>query len=854
MPKEGRLTWPGLYPRVQRAADLGVIKDGTNGPTNHRYLTPGLRYHQNMRRYDFGVTNVHLKLVESRFLVSVGRQRINMNEQSDRRSGWIDNFSRHLSTHDEVPYTRTAVQPLLPLLQHMTARIRSDTSLTDLLSVLAESTCEAISTEVALVRVFDPEQKNLSVQGLFGVPAHLVGNVLGERTATNELFEELRPGSLITFTPDRPLVLQHASNLVTSEFQEMQALGAKHILVLPLFHHGRLLGRLDLLRTRDEAFSVEDGSIANIFGTLIAGAIYGLTQDDTGERYNSIIEASFAFQRSIEPLANVGEMFQNVVEALREIVPCDRCYGLLWDESLREFSPAAVSGAGRDIVDRLKEVSFVPSSIPALEKTLQSDEPLVIRDAARDVLLPSSVTIALNLNSIVIVPLRARQQEIIGAVILDRSGADSDFSDRDIAVVSTIAPYSALMIENALLYEEVKRSSDRLALVNDIGIELASLTTLTSLFRQVHLHVASVMTANRFCLGLLLPDGRSIEYHYAVDDQVVKQPVTIDLDDGPLGRCIREKRPLLMNGRALDDKQDWFPPDKEISASESMLAAPITVGQHAIGVISAQSDSYGCYSKHDLDLLGTIGIQTGVAIENARVYSLAQERGERRAYLLDQMITRQEAERKTIADDIHNDTLQTLATCLYSIDLISRRANQLSPEETQDELCGVRDNLAENIDRLRHIIFQIRPSTLDILGLEPALREHAKYVQQDTGIDISLAVSLPERPSNDMETAIYRIVQETIHLVRVRGGVQHIVVRIRQKGTSIIVTVADDGRAPENQDAEDKESSEAAISESAFSLFALRERVELAGGQVKTASLPTGGSTLQIILPNRSTS
>ena len=84
---------------------------------------------------------------------------------------------------------------------------------------------------------------------------------------------------------------------------------------------------------------------------------------------------------------------------------------------------------------------------------------------------------------------------------------------------------------------------------------------------------------------------------------------------------------------------------------------------------------------------------------------------------------------------------------------------------------------------LRHIIFQIRPSTLDILGLEPALREHAKYVQQDTGIEISLAVNLPERPSNDMETAIYRIVQETIHLVRGRPGVQHIVVRIRQKGT-----------------------------------------------------------------------
>ncbi len=775
-----------------------------------------------------------------------------MNDQPDRRAGWIDNLSRHLSHQDDLNESNTDSPSLLPLLQHVSARIRAESSPGELLSTLATATCKAVSTEVALVRVFDPEQKNLSTQGLHGVPPHRVGSLLGERTAATELFQGLRPGSLITFTPDRPLVLQHASDLVSAEFQELQSLGAQHILVLPLYHLGRLLGRLDLLRTRDEAFTVEDGSLANVFGTLVAAAIYGLTQADSGERYNRIVEASFAFQRSIEPLANVGEMFQNVVEALRNIVTCDRCYGLLWNDSRREFSPMAVSGAERGTVDRLKQVAFVPSAVPALDQVLLNDEPLVIRNASKSDLLPASITSALNLNSTVVVPLRARQREVIGAVILDRSGADSEFDDRDLAIVSTIAPYSALMIENALLYEEVKRGSDRLALVNDIGIELASLTNVTSLFQQVHLHVASVLTANRFCLGLLLPDGRSIEYHYAVDDEIATDPVTIELDDGPLARCIRDKHPILINCREPYDKQNWFPPASGITPSESMVAAPIIVGQRVIGVISAQSDSRGGYSRHDLDLLGTIGMQTGVAIENARVYSLAQERGERRAYLLDQMISRQEAERKTIADDIHNDTLQTLASLLYSIDLISRRSNQLSPEQTQTELWGVRDNLAQNIDRLRHIIFQIRPSTLDILGLEPALREHAKYVQQDTGIEISLAVSLPERPTNDMETAIYRIVQETIHLVRGRQDVHHIVVRIRQKGPAIIVTIADDGKGQKTEETVQAEPSAAEMSEPEFSVIALRERVELAGGQVRTASLPTGGSTIQIILPNRS--
>ncbi|HEX3722474.1 MAG TPA: GAF domain-containing protein [Nitrolancea sp.] len=775
-----------------------------------------------------------------------------MSELPDRRPAWIDNLTRHWSQEDVLAQNRPERRSLLPILQHMTTRIRSHSTMDEILTSLAASACEALDCDIALIRVFDSEHMTLTLLGSHGVPQHLLGDLANAQTNASEQFAELRPGALISYTPYRPLVLQNSSEVISAEFQEMQNVGGLHILVLPLFHHGHLLGRLDLLRTHDERFDVEDGALANILGTLIAGAIYGVNQDDSGERYNRIIDDSFAFQQSIEPLANVGEMFQNVVEATRNIVGCDRCYGLLWAESRREFSPVAVSGAERSLVDRLKTLSFAPKTIPALDQILRDDEPLVIADAGKDRRLPAAVTTALNLNSTLIVPLRGRQRALIGVIMLDRSGPESQFSERDLSLVGIIGPHSAMMIENALLYEEVKRASDRLALVNDIGIELATLTNINSLFHQVQLHVASVLTADRFCIGLLLPDGASIEYHYAIDDVIAEQPVTLKLHNGPLARAMHDQKPILINKRESRDKRDWFPPEGGIDPSQSMLAAPIIVGNRAIGVISTQSNAHSAYTKHDLDLLATVGAQTGVAIENARIYSLAQERGERRAYLLDQMITRQEAERKTIADDIHNDTLQTLASCLYSIDFISRRANQLSPEETQQELCTVRDNLAQNIDRLRHIIFQIRPSTLDILGLEPALREHAKYVQREATIDISLAVSLPERLSNDMETAVYRIVQETIHLVRARPNVTHIVVRIRQKGPSIIVTVADDGQDQGGDDSIGRASDRQAITESEFSLIALRERVELAGGQVKTASLPTGGSTLQIILPNRS--
>lgn len=770
----------------------------------------------------------------------------------DRRPGWIDNITRHWTQEDEPGTARPESADLLPILQRMSNRIRSDADLDDLLPELAEATGEALACEITLIRLFNADRKQLTLRGMFGVPAPRKTDLSDGPTTASDAFTNLRPGALLSFTPYRPLVLQNGSDVISAEYGELQRLGARHILVLPLFQHGHLLGRIDLLRTRDEPFSVVDGRVASVLGTMIAGAIFGAKQDETGEQYSRIIDASFVFQQSIEPLATVGEMFQNVVEATRNVVTCDRCYGLLWTDARREFAPVAVSGGERTLVDRLKTLTFSPKTIPALDQILRDDEPLLIANAKKDSRMPAAVARALDLNSTLIVPLRGRQRTLIGVMMLDRSSDGGQFNDRDLTLVEIIGSHSAMMLENALLYEEVRRASDRLALVNDIGIELASLTNITSLFRQVQLHVASVLTADRFCIGLLLPDGASIEYHYAIGDTIAEHPVTLKLHNGPLARSMHDKRPVLINKRESRDKRDWFPPASGIDPSRSMLGAPIIVGNRAIGVISTQSETNNSYTKHDLDLLATVGAQTGVAIENARVYSLAQERGERRAYLLDQMITRQEAERKTIADDIHNDTLQTLASCLYSIDFISRRVTDLTPEETQQELWTVRDNLAQNIDRLRQIIFQIRPSTLDILGLEPALREHIKYVQRDSQIEISLAVNLPERLSTDMETAVYRIVQETIHLVRARPDVSQVVVRIRQRGTSIMVTVADDGQDHEATAASALAAGSGALTESEFSLIALRERVELAGGQVKTASLPSGGSTLQIILPNRS--
>ena len=236
------------------------------------------------------------------------------------RSGWIDTITRR-SRIGEAGGDVSERSDQFEMLQRMTAKLRSSAPLTELLNDLASTVCDALGADIALVRVLDPEQERMSVQGSHGVPPHLLGRILGERTRTTPAFRSLRPGTLISYTDDRPLVLQHADLVETSEVQALMDLGAAHLLILPLHQRGELVGRLDLLRRQGTLFNAAEGQQAVALATLVAAAAAGPSQQDAGERYDRIIEASFVFQQSIVPLANVGEMLQSIVEAATDVIP-----------------------------------------------------------------------------------------------------------------------------------------------------------------------------------------------------------------------------------------------------------------------------------------------------------------------------------------------------------------------------------------------------------------------------------------------------------------------------------------------------------------------------------------------------
>jgi signal transduction histidine kinase len=139
------------------------------------------------------------------------------------------------------------------------------------------------------------------------------------------------------------------------------------------------------------------------------------------------------------------------------------------------------------------------------------------------------------------------------------------------------------------------------------------------------------------------------------------------------------------------------------------------------------------------------------------------------------------------------------------------------------------------------LIADLRPATLDRLGLEAALETLAA---RSRGLGLEVSVSFaplhgPGRYAPDLETAIYRIVQEALTNARTHGGAQHAGVRVEESGDTIRVSVQDDGRG-----------FDPTAPSGGFGLVGMRERAGLLAGTVDVDSTPGAGATVTAVLPS----
>jgi len=209
---------------------------------------------------------------------------------------------------------------------------------------------------------------------------------------------------------------------------------------------------------------------------------------------------------------------------------------------------------------------------------------------------------------------------------------------------------------------------------------------------------------------------------------------------------------------------------------------------------------------------------------------------EQRAYA-SHLVTVQEAERRTLAQDLHDDPVQTLTYLVRMLESLSedpRLPPDLAPLVLRDgELA------AEVVDALRTVIHGLRPPVLDDFGAAAALRQLVAEVRNRHGISVRLQVSGdPVRLSDRSELAVYRVAQEALSNVVRHSGATHTRVCLHF-GEQVVLTVMDDGCGIPASGVT------AAGSGGGLGLIGMRERVSLVGGRLEVQARKPHGTLVR---------
>jgi signal transduction histidine kinase len=363
----------------------------------------------------------------------------------------------------------------------------------------------------------------------------------------------------------------------------------------------------------------------------------------------------------------------------------------------------------------------------------------------------------------------------------------------------------------------------------EAGIAITSELSLDAVL-QTLVRIAAELTDARYsALGVIDRTGLELERFvtHGLDERDRTAIGDLPHGRGILGVLIQDARPLRLDDLTRDSRSVGFPPNHP--PMRSFLGVPVMTRGVAFGnLYLAEKQAAGGFTAEDEEISTLLAAQAAVAIVNA---GSVQRDALRRA------VQAQEAERRRLARELHDETGQALTSILLGLSAVERAESVEAARAAAGEL---RDLVVETLQNVRRLAVELRPSALDDFGLEPALRRLGQTVREGRELDVQVEARLGKgRLPADVETALYRIVQEALTNVVKHASAAHVSVVLTRKPGSVVVVIEDDGRGFDPaESAADR-----------LGLLGMHERVQLLDGSLQLEAAPGSGTTLIVELP-----
>ena len=223
---------------------------------------------------------------------------------------------------------------------------------------------------------------------------------------------------------------------------------------------------------------------------------------------------------------------------------------------------------------------------------------------------------------------------------------------------------------------------------------------------------------------------------------------------------------------------------------------------------------------------------------------IEQERQQERELYIQKSLVAQEEERRRIVKELHDETIQDLVALAYVADALFEDSLE-GDGRLAAKASSIKDTSLRVVQELRRISSDLRPSTLDHLGLVPSLRTLAERTGDEADIPTRLTVEgVPQRLDKQSETAIFRIVQEGLNNIRKHSGASEAWVSLEFRPGLLRLAISDNGHGFNPRVQMDRLASEGHLG-----LLGIRERATALGGSLKIQSRRLTGTTLNLIIP-----
>jgi signal transduction histidine kinase len=400
------------------------------------------------------------------------------------------------------------------------------------------------------------------------------------------------------------------------------------------------------------------------------------------------------------------------------------------------------------------------------------------------------------------------------------------FTAEDQELVETLASQAAVAIENARLYEAATSWSEQLEALNEVGTALASEIELARVLELIARRLRGLIDARLVTIALPAGDGTlRIE---AADGDGAEEIVGLTLEraGSKSGRVLERRRAERVD--ALDADAEVDQDAARRLGGRSGLYVPLVAGRRPIGVIVAH-DKNGTdprFTDADLRLAETYAPRAAVAVDlSERVAGDALRR----------VVEAQELERRRLARELHDQTGQELTSVLLGLKSVEEAR---SDEERAAALGAVREQVVETLHDVRRLAVELRPKALDDFGLVAALERLRDTFSEQTGLQVDLEAQIGARVPSDVETALYRIVQEALTNIVKHAQASSVSIVLSRTSRSITAVVEDDGRGFAYDGGSD-----------GLGLLGMGERLALLGGKLKVESSPGAGATIVAEVP-----